>query len=57
LTRLARAYLDSHPEIIKEATETVRNVPTLRRMAQREGREARKARLGLSVNGHRVGFT
>jgi hypothetical protein len=39
LTRLARAYLDRHPE---QAAETVRNVPALRRMAQRDARERLK---------------
>ena len=33
------------------ATQTVRNVPTLRRMAQLEERKRRKARFGLRVNG------
>jgi hypothetical protein len=51
LARLAAAYLDSHPEIIQRAAQTVRNVPTLRRMAQLEGRKRRKARFGLCVNG------
>jgi hypothetical protein len=42
LTRLARAYLDRHPELIEQAAETIRNVPALRRMAQREARERLK---------------
>jgi hypothetical protein len=46
LARLAAAYLDSHPEIIERAAQTVRNVPTLRRMAELEGRS-----FGLRVNG------
>jgi hypothetical protein len=51
LTRLAAAYLDSHPEIIEQAARTVRNQAERRRMAQREGRKRRKTRFGLRVNG------
>jgi hypothetical protein len=35
LTRLAAAYLDSHPEIIEQAARTLRNEAERRRMAQR----------------------
>jgi hypothetical protein len=35
LTRLAVAYLDSHPEVIERAAKTVRTDPALRRMAER----------------------
>jgi hypothetical protein len=37
LSRLAVAYLDNHPEIIKRATKIVRDDPALRRMAERHG--------------------
>jgi hypothetical protein len=47
LTRLAADYLDSHPEIIEQVARTVRG------MAQPEGREQRKPRFGLRVNGQR----
>jgi hypothetical protein len=57
LVRLAAAYLESHPEILERAAQTVRSVPTLRRMAQRGGREKRKTRFGLRVNGHHRPFT
>jgi hypothetical protein len=57
LVRLASAYLDSHPEVIERAAQTVRSVPRLRRMAQLEGRKRRKGRFGLHVNGHHRPFT
>jgi hypothetical protein len=37
LTRLAAAYLDSHPEVIERAAKTVHRDPALRRMAERHG--------------------
>jgi hypothetical protein len=43
LTRLAAAYLDSHPEIIERAAETVGRDPALRRMAERHERRLRRA--------------
>jgi hypothetical protein len=39
LTRLAVAYLDSHPEVIERAAKTVRTDPALRRMAERHENE------------------
>jgi hypothetical protein len=39
LTRLAAAYLDSHPEIIERAAMTVGRDPALRRMAERHERK------------------
>jgi hypothetical protein len=40
----ASAYLRSHPELIDEAAETVRKVPQLRTLAEREERERRRNR-------------
>jgi hypothetical protein len=51
LTRLAAAYLDSHPEIIERAAKTVGRDPALRRMADRHERKGSDA-LRLSVNGY-----
>jgi hypothetical protein len=34
----AHKYLDEHPELIAEAAETVRKVPQLRTLAEREER-------------------
>jgi hypothetical protein len=39
LTRLAAAYLDSHPKIIERAAKTVSRDPALRRMAERHERK------------------
>jgi hypothetical protein len=38
----ASAYLREHPELIEEAAETVRKVPQLRTLAEREERQRRR---------------
>jgi Copper resistance protein ScsC N-terminal domain len=38
----ARDYLRDHPELIEEAAETVRKVPQLRTLAEREERQRRR---------------
>jgi hypothetical protein len=38
----AANYLREHPELFEEAAETVRNVPQLRTLAEREERQRRK---------------
>jgi hypothetical protein len=38
----ADAYLREHPELIEEAAETVRKVPQLRTLAEREERQRRR---------------
>jgi hypothetical protein len=38
----ARQYLSEHPELIEKAAETVRKVPKLRTLAEREARERRR---------------
>jgi len=38
----ARAYLASHPELLAEAAEIVRNNPQLRTLAEREERRRRR---------------
>ena len=40
----ADAYLRDHPELIEEATETVRKVPQLRTLAEREERRRKENR-------------
>jgi hypothetical protein len=40
----ARKYLDEHPELIAEAAETVRKVPQLRTLAEREERRRKRNR-------------
>ncbi len=42
ITSAAKAYLRDHPELIEQAAETVRKVPKLRTLAEREERQ-RKA--------------
>ena len=38
----AHQYLGEHPELVEEAAETVRLVPQLRTLAEREARERRR---------------
>ncbi len=38
----ANAYLRDHPELFEEAAETVRKVPQLRTLAEREERQRRR---------------
>jgi hypothetical protein len=38
----ANIYLREHPELIEEAAETVRKVPQLRTLAEREERQRRR---------------
>jgi hypothetical protein len=38
----ADAYLREHPELIEEAADTVRKVPELRTLAEREERQRRR---------------
>ena len=38
IVSVARDYLCDHPELIEQATETVREVPQLRTLAEREER-------------------
>jgi len=38
----ANTYLREHPELIEEAAETVRKVPQLRTLAEREERQRRR---------------
>jgi hypothetical protein len=38
----ANSYLSEHPELIEEAAETVRKVPQLRTLAEREERQRRR---------------
>jgi hypothetical protein len=40
----ANDYLRDHPELIAQAAETVRKVPQLRTLAEREERERRRNR-------------
>jgi hypothetical protein len=40
----ARAYLRDHPELVQQAIETVRKVPQLRTLAEREARDRARKR-------------
>jgi hypothetical protein len=40
----ANDYLRDHPELLEQAAETVRKVPQLRTLAEREERERRRNR-------------
>jgi site-specific recombinase XerD len=40
----ASAYLDAHPELLEQAAKTVRNLPQLRTLAEREARQQRTGR-------------
>jgi len=44
ITALAEAYLRNHPEMIAPTAETVRKVPQLRTLAEREERQRRRNR-------------
>lgn len=44
LRRLAQAWFDSHPELSEQAVETVRKVPQLRTLAEREERNRKRNR-------------
>jgi hypothetical protein len=44
LTELAHRYLAAHPELLAEASETVRNSPRLRTLAERHERFIRRMR-------------
>jgi hypothetical protein len=42
ITKAANVYLTQHPELIKEAAETVRKVPQLRTLYEREMRQRQR---------------
>ena len=42
IVSVARDYLCDHPELIEQATETVRKVPQLRTLAERDERRRRE---------------
>jgi hypothetical protein len=42
LKRLARAWLENHPELIEVAADTGQKVPEFRKIAEREERERRR---------------
>jgi hypothetical protein len=45
LIQEADAYLRDHPELVQRAIETVRNVPQLRTLAEREARDRSRKRM------------